>query len=100
VKYLSALLKGKNESMATLEEKASKAESQVIKIEENFRKRENERTRQFFFINKFDGGSGEPSRTSNDIGNKIARAGNMTMTNTGGRRIDSQQITQSQMANQ
>lgn len=37
VKYLSALLKGKNESIAVLEEKASKAEAQVIKIEENFR---------------------------------------------------------------
>lgn len=37
-----------------LEEKAAKAEAQVIKIEENFRIRENERTRQFFFINKFE----------------------------------------------
>jgi hypothetical protein len=37
-----------------LEEKASKAEASVIKIEENFRTRENERTRKFFFVNKFE----------------------------------------------
>lgn len=54
VKYLSNLLKNKNDTMALLEEKASKAEAQVIKAEEQFRKRENERMRQFFFINKFD----------------------------------------------
>lgn len=44
-KYLQALLKNKNQALALLEEKAAKAEAQVIKIEENFRVRENERTR-------------------------------------------------------
>lgn len=34
VKYLSNLLKNKNDTMAMLEEKASKAEGQVIKAEE------------------------------------------------------------------
>lgn len=46
-----------------LEEKASKAEAAVILKEEQFRKRENERTRQFFFINKFEDQA--------DNGNKI-----------------------------
>lgn len=62
-KYLSALLKSKNEAIAMLEEKASKAEAAVILKEEQFRKRENERTRQFFFINKFEDQA--------DNGNKI-----------------------------
>lgn len=83
-KYLSALLKGKNEAMAMLEEKASKAEAAVILKEEQFRKRENERTRQFFFINKFEDQA--------DHGNKIQRAAGMT-SQTLGPRPDAQQIS-------
>jgi len=43
VKYLSNLLKGKTEALTILEEKASKAESQMFKQEEEFRKRDIER---------------------------------------------------------
>jgi len=39
-----------------LEEKASKAESQMFKQEEEFRKRDIERQRQFFYVNKFEEG--------------------------------------------
>lgn len=54
LKYLSNLLKGKTEAILQLEEKASKAESQMFKQEEEFRKRDIERQRQFFYINKFE----------------------------------------------
>ena len=45
VKYLTNLLKGKNDSCAILEEKAAKCESELMREKENFRRRENERTR-------------------------------------------------------
>ena len=56
LKYLSNLLKSKTEAILQLEEKASKAESQMFKQEEEFRKRDIERQRQFFYINKFEDG--------------------------------------------
>ena len=50
VKYLTNLLKGKNDAVATLEEKAAKCEADLSREKENFRQREIERTRQFFYM--------------------------------------------------
>ena len=48
-KYLSNLLKGKNDAVASLEKKASECEAELVKEREQFRQRENERTAQFFY---------------------------------------------------
>lgn len=53
--YLSKLLKGKNDTCIVLEEKAAKCESSMYKAEEEFRRRDNDRQKQFFYRgSKFD----------------------------------------------
>ena len=43
-----------NEMIRELEEKAAKYESEMHKQEEQYRKRDNERLKQFFYTNRFD----------------------------------------------
>ena len=54
IKYIQELLKSKDERLRTLEERASKVEGDMHKQAEEFRKRDNERQRQFFFTKNFD----------------------------------------------
>lgn len=54
INYITRLLKNSKEQVATLEESASKYEGQMIKQEEEFRKRDNERLKQFFYVNRFE----------------------------------------------
>ena len=95
VKYLSNLLKGKTESILMLEEKASKAESQMFKQEEEFRKRDIERQRQFFYVNKFEEGEGRLPNQGKQAGRSLSNAASLTNNNTTPKqRLDLQALQQ------
>jgi predicted nucleic acid-binding Zn-ribbon protein len=81
VKYLTNLLKGKNDAVASLEEKAAKYEADLGREKENFRQREIERTRQFFYkggSNQFE--AKDPTQAK-DPRKALIRAASLTTDN-------------------
>lgn len=95
LKYLSNLLKGKTEAILQLEEKASKAESQMFKQEEEFRKRDIERQRQFFYINKFEeGGESRGPTQTKQGGRSLSNAAALTNNGSVPQRLDMQALNQ------
>lgn len=92
LKYLSNLLKGKTEAILQLEEKASKAESQMFKQEEEFRKRDIERQRQFFYINKFEEGEQRGQIQSKQAGRSLSNAAAVSSNGQTPQRLDMQAL--------
>lgn len=92
LKYLSNLLKGKTEAILQLEEKASKAESQMFKQEEEFRKRDIERQRQFFYINKFEEGEQRGQIQSKQAGRSLSNAAAVSSNAQTPQRLDMQAL--------
>lgn len=112
VHYYQRLLKGRIDQLTILEEKASECESKMHLMEENFRKRDNERQRKFFYQDKFNdfdgvngpGGSHRSPRGGEDpriqrsatIANRLGRAAQVSDFKTGSN-LDENQIARERL---